>query len=47
MLTKPWLARKPKRMGWWTPRKVRRQFAENRIMIKAITTGFTFRFREW
>jgi CspA family cold shock protein len=25
----------------------RRQFAANRIMLEAIRTGFTFRFREW
>jgi hypothetical protein len=25
----------------------RRQFAENRIMLKPIATGFTFRFRKW
>jgi len=28
-------------------KKGRRQFAGNRIMLKAIRTGFTFRFREW
>jgi hypothetical protein len=28
-------------------KKSDRQFAGNRIMLNAIRTGFTFRFREW